>query len=416
MKADDRTLPYRVVAVSRHSTRLKQASRYFRHIETAETLSDIAWRDILLRRVRLIAVPGKRRCRNAQERAKRALCKLLMLTVTGVIAEKSLEECFLHSEEGSVIIAPSETAAAIYRWHLESEGFLVLECKDETKKARIRAFARRADAKLRSEGADESTGLTVFLNLYDTELLRLYRKLHPKRRIVLRLHDSMEGGLGKHSMTPQRLAGLIARLIREGTVSEAESYSAHDAKALGIAYRPNGANIRKVRALDVPWRRKLGVFIGGASGGSEGRRTKALRTVIDAVRRAFGPHAPIECRAAEKEAQWVPYPAYLKEAAAAEVFIDTVRLSQSEGFSFRIPEALALNRKIITNRTAVLSEPFYSPERVFVIGRDSEATLRAFLERDIGPVPKEVLDLYDAALWWTPQDPRCAKTHSGDPS
>jgi hypothetical protein len=65
---------------------------------------------------------------------------------------------------------------------------------------------------------------------------------------------------------------------------------------------------------------------------------------------------------------------------------------------------------------AVLSEPFYSPKRVFVIGRDSEETLRAFLERDIDPVPKDVLDLYDTSLWWTPRDPRAGKKISGDPS
>jgi hypothetical protein len=409
MKADEFTVSYRVVAVGRHSTRLRQASRYFYRIEQAESFSDIPWQDILLRRVRLIAVPSKRECRNASERAKRFFCKLWMLTLSDEIAAKSLDECFLQADGKKIIIAPSETAAAIYRWHLEGEGFLVLECKDETKKTRIRAFAKRAQSRIRREGIDETEGLTVFLDFYDTELLRLYRSLHPKRRIVLSLHDSIEGGLGKHSMMLQRLSELIAQLIREGTINEAESYSAHDAVALGILYRPNGVNVKKVRSLDVPWRRKLGVFIGGASGKTVNQRTLALLPVIEEIQRAFGSHAPIESRTAGSDAQWVPYPSYLKEAAEAEVFIDMVKLSQSEGFSFRIPEALALNRKIITNRMAVLSEPFYSPERVFVIGRDSEEALRAFLVRDIDPVTKDVLDLYDASLWWALNDPRSSK-------
>jgi hypothetical protein len=414
MKADESTVSYRVVAVGQHSTRLRQASRYFHRIEQAESFSDIAWQNILLRRVRLIAVPSKRECRNASERAKRFFCKLLMLTLSGEIAAKSLDECFLQADGKKIIIAPSETAAAIYRWHLEGEGFLVLECKDETKKARIRAFAKRVQNRIRSEGVDESEGLTVFLDLYDTELLRLYRSLHPKRRIVLRLHDSIEGGLGKHSMTLQRLSELIARLIREGTINEAESYSAHDAAALGIHYRPNGVNVKKVRSLDVPWRRKLGVFIGGASGRTVNQRTRPLLSIVEASKRIFGYYTPIQIQTAASDAQWLSYPLYLKEAAQAEVFIDMVRLSQSEGFSFRIPEALALNRKIITNRMTVLSEPFYSPERVFVIGRDSEESLRAFFERDIEPIPKDVLDLYDASLWWKPKDARKGKKISGD--
>ncbi|MFU0841422.1 MAG: hypothetical protein ACFWTZ_02180 [Burkholderia sp.] len=337
-----------------------------------------------------------------------------MLTLSGEIAAKSLDECFLQADGKKIIIAPSETAAAIYRWHLEGEGFLVLECKDETKKARIRAFAKRVQNRIRSEGVDESEGLTVFLDLYDTELLRLYRSLHPKRRIVLRLHDSIEGGLGKHSLTLRRLSELIAQLIREGTINEAESYSAHDAEALGIFYRPNGVNVKKVRSLDVPWRGKLGVFIGGASGRTVNQRTRPLLSIVEASKRIFGYYTPIQIQTAASDAQWLSYPLYLKEAAQAEVFIDMVGLSQSEVFSFRIPEALALNRKIITNRMTVLSEPFYSPERVFVIGQDSEESLRAFFARDIEPIPKDVLDLYDASLWWKPKDTRKGKKISGD--
>jgi hypothetical protein len=74
MKADESTVSYRVVAVGRHSTRLRQASRYFHRIEQAESFSDVPWQDILLRRFRLIAVPSKRECRNASERAKRFFC------------------------------------------------------------------------------------------------------------------------------------------------------------------------------------------------------------------------------------------------------------------------------------------------------------------------------------------------------
>lgn len=103
---------------------------------------------------------------------------------------------------------------------------------------------------------------------------------------------------------------------------------------------------------------------------------------------------------------WKPYSEYLRETARAEVIVDLVRIGQEEGFSYRIPEALFLNRKIITNRLILRDEPFYSPERIFLIGIDPVSRLKTFLESDLEPLPDEVLRLYDARLWWTDEDPR----------
>lgn len=103
---------------------------------------------------------------------------------------------------------------------------------------------------------------------------------------------------------------------------------------------------------------------------------------------------------------WKPYKEYLEETVRAEVVVDLVRIGQEEGFSYRIPEALFLNRKIITNRLILRDEPFYSPERIFLIGVDPVSRLKTFLESDLEPLPDEVLRLYDARLWWTDEDPR----------
>lgn len=89
----------------------------------------------------------------------------------------------------------------------------------------------------------------------------------------------------------------------------------------------------------------------------------------------------------------------------SEIFVDLVRISQSEGYSYRIPEAIILNRKIITNRITVLDEDFYSPDRVFIIGHDSIERLQSFLEADIAPLPERIRNRYDSTLWWTDKDP-----------
>ena len=85
--------------------------------------------------------------------------------------------------------------------------------------------------------------------------------------------------------------------------------------------------------------------------------------------------------------------------------MDLFRLDPNEGFSFRIPEALWLNRKIISNRLCLQKEDFYSPERIFLIGLDPIERLRSFLEKDVEPLPKKILCRYDSRLWWMEGDP-----------
>ena len=102
---------------------------------------------------------------------------------------------------------------------------------------------------------------------------------------------------------------------------------------------------------------------------------------------------------------WLPYEEYLREAALAEVAVDLTRLGQDEGFSYRVAEALFWNKKIISNRRILAEEPFYSPDRVFLIGVDPLERLPEFLEADLDPLPPDILKLYDSTLWWTDRDP-----------
>ena len=107
--------------------------------------------------------------------------------------------------------------------------------------------------------------------------------------------------------------------------------------------------------------------------------------------------------------EWIPYCQYLEKAISTEIFIDLVRISQDEGFSYRIPEALALNRKIITNRRNLIQEPFYSKDRIFILGVDSLDGLQAFLENDIPKLDDSILSYFNSELWWSEDDPYLRK-------
>lgn len=107
----------------------------------------------------------------------------------------------------------------------------------------------------------------------------------------------------------------------------------------------------------------------------------------------------------QRTIKWITYSDFVKKYALSEVYIDLLRVADNEGYSFRIPEALWLNRKIISNRFSLREEPFYTPERIFLLGYDSFDTLREFLEREIEPLPEKILTLLDARLWYTQNDP-----------
>ncbi|MCI6529861.1 MAG: hypothetical protein MR428_02020 [Mesosutterella sp.] len=404
MNSEKKSAGPRIVALGRGSTRLPLAKRYFDSIEVLDGFDSVPLSDILLRRIRLIAVPSRRETRGRFARAKRSLAKAMGLSLSSEIARRNLADCFFGDHGPKVLFAPSETAARIYRTHLSPLGFQVLELKDETSPIRLGAFFRRAAKLLASCGPDRSEGLTVFTDMHEAPLLRLYRKLHPARRIVLRFHDRIEGGLGGRAPSAQRVI-LSARALRsEGVVDELESYSRSDAAALGGLYRPNGVNPDVMSGYDRPSRDCLWFFMGSPGQGVE--RTKVLGALRAALLSACpGLDRWLVEKTAGESSQWLPYADYLRLCAGAEVMVDLVRIGQDEGYSFRMAEALFLNRKIITNRSTAAGEPFDRPGRLFLIGRDSPETLWSFLQTEPQPLEPEALRPIDARLWWTPEDP-----------
>ena len=96
----------------------------------------------------------------------------------------------------------------------------------------------------------------------------------------------------------------------------------------------------------------------------------------------------------------ISYSRYLGYVSKSEIVIDMCRINQQEGFSFRIPEALILNRKIITNRRLVLSSDFYDASRFFVIGYDSINRLESFVKGNLEPLHPDILKNYQCNDWW----------------
>ncbi len=103
------------------------------------------------------------------------------------------------------------------------------------------------------------------------------------------------------------------------------------------------------------------------------------------------------------ETRMIPYPVYLDIIGQSEIVVDMYRVAADEGFSYRISEALLLERKIITNRRLVLESDFYDPSRIFVIGYDSLERLGEFVQNRFKPLPSEIRKRYDCRSWWPEQ-------------
>ena len=78
--------------------------------------------------------------------------------------------------------------------------------------------------------------------------------------------------------------------------------------------------------------------------------------------------------------------------------LEITQANQS-GLTVRCLEALFFHKKLITNNISVCTLPFYSPDRFFVLGKDDNTRLPAFLSAPLPALPPGALDPYDFANW-----------------
>jgi len=78
--------------------------------------------------------------------------------------------------------------------------------------------------------------------------------------------------------------------------------------------------------------------------------------------------------------------------------VDIVQEGQ-RGMTLRSMESLFFNKCLITNNLFVAEEPFYSPERVFLLGKDDMQLLPSFIMSSPAPISQELLCYYDYENW-----------------
>lgn len=377
--------------------RIEICQRYFCNIKSVRSIDEIKWLDILSRRIRVISIPDKSYISKTNQKIKRLLLKILMLNVSAELNIINIQEYFIGRQEPKIVFLIEQITAALVQYHLPA--FKVKLIKGEAKLFRLYLiyFVLYVN---KSKLMDYADGVTIFACYPNEWLIKIYRMLHPNRQIVLRLHNRVDNHV--------KLRRRIESMLKKHVIDVAESYYRKDSELLNVNYRPNGVNAKKLIKEDQNIRKSLYFFLGARSKGNTRMCDllpveKKVKEIYPNILQWIDLYSPVGT------SEWIPYCQYLEKAISTEVFIDLVRISQDEGFSYRIPEALALNRKIITNRRNLIQEPFYSKDRIFILGVDSLDGLQAFLENDIPKLDDSILSYFNSELWWSEHDPYLRK-------
>jgi hypothetical protein len=89
----------------------------------------------------------------------------------------------------------------------------------------------------------------------------------------------------------------------------------------------------------------------------------------------------------------------LKELySQTQVVLDIVRENQT-GLSFRVFEAMAFQKKLITNNTNIMDYNFYNPNNILVIENENYVFDKVFFDTNYEPLPDEIYYIYTLDNW-----------------
>lgn len=388
---------YPIYSLNKNDSRNDLCRRYYPNIISCPSISLISWHDIVFRKVRFSSFPLRTKLKNKSDRLKRIVAKCLSLGIGFDLSLCNFQENLFLLRDKKIIFSSTSNVRNIYQFHNSKFSCYIL--KDEISFLRIFPFILISKIH-RSLLTDNSFGTTIFTNTPNEWIIRIYRMIHPNKDIILRYHDRIENICGK-STSKEYVLQMVKRLRRDLIINSVESYSRKDAKLLDAAYRPNSIDPQKLKNIQTNYSCYL-YFFKGAPGSDKG--TNSNRSLsIDKLNKMVLEYYP----GAEK---WIcadivpaggfriPYEEYLTLVAQSEVAIDFYRLSPDEGYSFRLAEALWLNKKIITDRVCIKNELFYSPERFFIINYDSPLRFKEFLSVSISPLPLKILNEFRSSF------------------
>jgi len=104
----------------------------------------------------------------------------------------------------------------------------------------------------------------------------------------------------------------------------------------------------------------------------------------------------------EKNITWftdvLPRKETIRIMSDSKVLLDIAQAKQ-DGLSFRIFEAMKLEKKLITTNRSVVDYDFYDPQNIFVWEHEQTIPAKDFFINPYSPIPPEILNKYSLQKW-----------------
>lgn len=250
-----------------------------------------------------------------------------------------------------------------------------------------------------------NTKCCIVYNCFSLPFLKFLQLIYPNAIIVARYHDMIQKD--KHKRFIKRAQKL--------THCYFESYSQKNAQELNINYWPNSVDFSTVQNKYLSSTSKTFdlYFLGIA----DNKRLKFLKELIytlckqqikfhiDAVvfdkkNREKIKNLLMEIvhnhnSSSKIDVVPAPYPIYMQNIANSKAIIDLYRLYPDEGLSFRTAEALALKKKIITNRNLNANNLYNFKENILSFDDIDKVNLKEFIDKPYVDPDPELLKQFD---------------------
>ncbi|UOB18267.1 hypothetical protein [Abyssalbus ytuae] len=107
---------------------------------------------------------------------------------------------------------------------------------------------------------------------------------------------------------------------------------------------------------------------------------------------------PVHCDYVEITDQYIPLERTHKELKKALALLD-IQKDNQKGLSFRVFEAMALEKKLITTNEDIVTYDFYNPNNILVLDLENIDIPLSFLNTPYDPLPEALVYKYSLANW-----------------
>lgn len=251
-----------------------------------------------------------------------------------------------------------------------------------------------------------TTKVCVLYDIIDINFIKLLHLILPSATIIIRFHD----------MISKIKEIKFIEKVQYLNFCKCETYSFLDHQTYNIAYRQNSVNFNTLEqfAKKLTTNNLFDIYFLGIAANKRLNFLKNLisslckqniKFHIDAVVFDKSKRDVIKKQLLQIIDNYhsdsvidftpVPYTKYLQNIVQSKAIIDFYRLSPDEGLSFRTAEALALKKKIITNRDLNANNLYKFKENILSFDDIDKVNLKEFIDKPYVDPDPELLKQFD---------------------